>query len=110
MYLHAGTPAQCAQALVQRYGIMLLNPNGREAIAAVMRQRDGNSLYPSGEAPLKDIINDYTSLSGGDKWLLASMFLLVFRPVIQSTKSLVSTRFVLRNSPSLCMIEGGLRI
>ncbi|CAN0204362.1 unnamed protein product, partial [Scytosiphon promiscuus] len=93
----AATPAEslhadalCGQALVQRYGIILLNPAGREVMAAIMRQRDGNSLYPSGEAPLKDIINDYSSLSGGDKWLLASIFLLAFRPVIQSMKSLVS--------------------
>ncbi|CAN0307269.1 unnamed protein product, partial [Ectocarpus sp. 4 AP-2014] len=48
----------------------------------------GSSIYPVGEAPLKDIVTDYASLTGSNKWLLASIMLLVFRPVLHSAASL----------------------
>ncbi|CAN0292731.1 unnamed protein product, partial [Ectocarpus sp. 12 AP-2014] len=54
-----------------------------------LRQREGgSSIYPVGEAPLKDIVTDYASLTGSNKWLLASIMLLVFRPVLHSAASL----------------------
>lgn len=84
--------AQNAQALVQRFLIGLLNTEGRRLISATLRQREGgSSIYPVGEAPLKDIVTDYASLTGSSKWLLASIMLLMFRPVLHNAASLVSS-------------------
>lgn len=63
-----------------------------------MRQTGGNNLYPPAEARLKDIVNDYASLTGTNKWLLASIFLLVIRPVIQTPAMLV------RSQRKLCQL------
>lgn len=82
---------QNAQALVQKYLIALLNNKGRELISATMRQRKGNNLYPPGAEPLKDPVADYSSLTGSDKWLLASIVLLVFRAVFHTTATMVSS-------------------
>lgn len=118
---------QNAQALVQKFVLGILNAHGRTLMSAVMRQRDGNNLYPPGEAPLKCIVTDYSSLTGSNKWLLASIMLLVFRPVLQSCASMVRAkrlpnqiissedmeiahslykfRVVQRETTSLCLVE-----
>lgn len=58
------SPIQNAQALVQKFLLGLLNKRGNAVVTAVMRQRGGNNLYPAGVSPLKDIVNDYSSLTG----------------------------------------------
>lgn len=65
----------------------ILSVGGRDLVAAVIRQTRG--LYPPGSAPLKNVVTNYSSLTGSDKWLLASIMLLVFRPVLHDTGSLV---------------------
>ncbi|CAN0317615.1 unnamed protein product, partial [Ectocarpus sp. 6 AP-2014] len=49
----------------------------------------GHALYPPREKPLKDIVTNYSSLTGSNKWLLSSIMLLVFRQVLQSSWSMV---------------------
>lgn len=78
---------QGAQALAQVFFLGLLNDAGREAISAVVRQ--GNALYPPAAPRLKDITSNYSSLKGTDKWFLASILLLVTRPVLHDVTSLV---------------------
>ncbi|CAN0272996.1 unnamed protein product [Ectocarpus sp. 6 AP-2014] len=90
-----------ALALVQKYLIALLNTKGRELISATMRQRKGNNPYPPGAEPLKDPVADYSSLTGSDKWLLASIVLLVFRAVFHTTATMVSSCSLTLNTQNM---------
>ncbi|CAM9764312.1 unnamed protein product, partial [Ectocarpus sp. 4 AP-2014] len=45
-------------------------------------------LYPAGTERLKDIVTNYSSLTGSDKWTLQSIMLLVFRPVLQDLRAM----------------------
>ncbi|CAN0353701.1 unnamed protein product, partial [Scytosiphon promiscuus] len=45
-------------------------------------------LYPPGTEQLKDIITNYSSLTGSDKWTLQSMMLLVFRAVLVNVEAM----------------------
>ncbi|CBN75890.1 hypothetical protein Esi_0186_0058 [Ectocarpus siliculosus] len=45
-------------------------------------------LYPAGTERLKDIVSNYSSLTGSDKWTLQSIMLLVFRPVLVMKKNM----------------------
>ncbi len=78
---------QGAQTLAQVSFLGLLNEAGREAISAVVRQ--GTALYPPAASRLKDVCSNYSSLKGSDKWFLASILLLVARPVLHDVMSLV---------------------
>ena len=51
--------------------------------------REGRTLYPPGAEPLKNIVTNYSSLTGSDKWLLSSLMLLIFRPLLVNTESMV---------------------
>ena len=68
--------------------LQILSPKGRRAITAIVRE--GRTLYPPGTERLKDIVTNYKSLTGSDKWLLGSLMLLVFRPALVSVESMVS--------------------
>lgn len=87
-----------SQGLIQPYLISLLNRSGRKLVSAIVRQ--GSTLYPAGARRLKDIVSNYSSLTGSHKWLLASIMLLVFRPVLQSTVSLVN--FAMKSMWGVC--------
>lgn len=86
LYIRIGGD-QNSQGLVQPFLISLLNEPGRELISSIIRQ--GSTLYPPGARTLKDVVSNYLSLTGSHKWLFASIILLVFRPVLRSTHSLV---------------------
>ncbi|CAN0045642.1 unnamed protein product [Pylaiella littoralis] len=45
--------------------------------------QEAGQLYPPGTNQLKDIVANYSSLTGSEKWTLQSIVLLVFRPVLQ---------------------------
>ncbi|CAM9973990.1 unnamed protein product, partial [Hapterophycus canaliculatus] len=45
-------------------------------------------LYPAGTASLKNIVTNYTSLTGSDKWTLQSILLLIFRVVLQDSRAM----------------------
>ena len=66
-----------------------LNKKGQAMVSAVVRE--GRTLYPPGEDRLKNIVTNYTSLTGSDKWLLGSIMLLVFRPLLVDVSAMVST-------------------
>ncbi|CAN0301776.1 unnamed protein product [Ectocarpus sp. 6 AP-2014] len=83
--LHAD--ALNVQSLVQSFILTRLIPAGRKLVSAIIREH-GHALYPRREAPLKDIVTNYSSLTGSNKWLLSSIMLLVFRPVLQSSWSM----------------------
>ena len=51
--------------------------------------QEGTTLYPPGEDRLKNIVSNYTSLTGSDKWLLGSIMLLVFRPLLVDVEAMV---------------------
>lgn len=76
-----------SQGLVQSFLLGLLSKAGRHLVSSVMRQ--GGSLYPPTAPPLKDVVTKYTSLTGADKWLLASIMPLGFRPVLRSVTAMV---------------------
>ncbi|CAN0333794.1 unnamed protein product, partial [Scytosiphon promiscuus] len=45
---------------------------------------------PPGTEQLKDIVTNYSSLTGSDKWTLQSMMLLIFRVVLADVDAMVS--------------------
>lgn len=51
--------------------------------------QEPSQLYPPGTSQLKSIVDNYTSLTGSDKWTLQSIMLLVFRPVLHDIRSMV---------------------
>lgn len=72
---------------MQTFMLELLSNDGRGLVMSVMAQR--NTLYPPGAEPLKCIVTNYSSLTGSDKWVLASFMLFVFKPVLQDVESMV---------------------
>ncbi|CAN0435759.1 unnamed protein product, partial [Pylaiella littoralis] len=58
--------------------------------------QEAGQLYPPGTNQLKDIVANYSSLTGSDKWTLQSIMLLVFRPVLEDVRSMVSRRCMKR--------------
>lgn len=66
----------------------MLNHTGRRMVSATIQE--GTTLYPPGEDRLKNIVSNYTSLTGSDKWLLGSIMLLVFRPLLVDVEAMVS--------------------
>ena len=83
------THTQNVQSLVQTFILTRLNKSGRQLVSAIIREH-GQAIYPPSEKPLKDIVTNYCSLTGSNKWLLSSVMLLVFRLILQSPSSLVS--------------------
>lgn len=77
---------------MQTFFLELLSTDGRKLVMSVMAQR--NTLYPPGVAPLKCIVSNFSSLTGSDRWVLASFMLLVFKPVLQDLDSMVRWHFV----------------
>lgn len=77
-----GTTANC-----QKFMIELLSSAGRKLVIAIMGQK--HTLFPYGTEPLKCIVTAYTSLTGSDKWVLASIMLLVFKPLLQDVDTMV---------------------
>ena len=77
---------------MQTFLLELLSTDGRTLIMSVMAQ--GNTLYPPGTEPLKCIVTNYSSLTGSDKWVLASFMLFVFKPVLQDLTSMVRGVFL----------------
>ena len=75
-------------ALAQKYALSVLNSAGKRMVSATVRE--GTTLYPPGEDRLKNIVTNYTSLTGSDKWLLGSIMLLVFRPLLVDVEAMVS--------------------
>ena len=58
-------------------------------VISYMRQHRW-TLYPPSEAPLKDPVNNYSSYTGVNKWLLASLMPIVFRCVLQDVHAMLS--------------------
>ncbi|CAB1108532.1 unnamed protein product [Ectocarpus sp. CCAP 1310/34] len=73
--------------LCQVFCLELLSKKGRRLVSAIMAQKS-SLLYPPGTDKLKDILTDYPSLTGSDKWTLQSIMLLVFRVVLQDIPSM----------------------
>ncbi|CAN0450034.1 unnamed protein product, partial [Pylaiella littoralis] len=48
--------------------------------------QEAGQLYPPGTNQLKDIVANYSSLTGSDKWTLQSIMFLVFRPVLEDRR------------------------
>ena len=74
--------------IVQTYMLRILSSKGRRAVTAIVRE--GRTCNPPGMERLKDIVMNFKSLTGSDKWLLGSLMLLVFRPALVSVDSMVS--------------------
>ena len=74
---------------MHQFFVGLLSKPGRTLVSAILRQR-GN-LYGPGALPLKDIVTDYPSLTGSHKALLGCIQLIVFREVLVSVQTIVST-------------------
>ncbi|CAN0288031.1 unnamed protein product, partial [Scytosiphon promiscuus] len=77
--LHFDALGQCQ--LEQLFSLELLSKRGQALVQAIMAQPHG-LLYPPGTEQLKDIVTNYSSLTGSDKWTLQSMMLLIFRVVL----------------------------
>lgn len=74
--------------MAQKFVLSILNSRGKLMVSATVRE--GRTLYPPGEDRLKNIVTNYTSLTGSDKWLLGSIMLLVFRPLLVDVEAMVS--------------------
>lgn len=72
---------------MQMFLLELLSADGRSLVMSIMAQK--NTLYPPGTEPLKCIVTNYSSLTGSDKWVLASFMLFVFKLVLQDVGSMV---------------------
>lgn len=90
---------QGTTANMQTFFLELLSTDGRSLVMSIMAQK--KTLYPPGAEPLKCIVTNYSSLTGSDKWVLASFMLFVFKPVLQDLPSMV--RDVL-----LCTVVGAV--
>ncbi|CAB1112960.1 unnamed protein product [Ectocarpus sp. CCAP 1310/34] len=66
----------------------MLSTQGRRLVSAVVAQNP-SLLYPAGTERLKDIVTNYSSLTGSDKWTLQSIMLLVFRPILANVGAMV---------------------
>lgn len=74
--------------LAQKFFLSMLNLQGKRMVSATIQE--GTTLYPPGEDRLKNIVANYASLTGSDKWLLGSIMLLVFRPLLVDVSAMVS--------------------
>ena len=74
--------------LAQKFFLSILNLKGKRMVSATIQE--GTTLYPPGEDRLKNIVTNYASLTGSDKWLLGSIMLLVFRPLLVDVSAMVS--------------------
>ncbi|CAN0092719.1 unnamed protein product, partial [Ectocarpus fasciculatus] len=83
--LHFDALGSCQ--LCQVFLLEMLSTRGRRLVSAVMSQTP-SLLYPAGTERLKDIVTNYSSLTGSDKWTLQSIMLLVFRPVLQDVRAM----------------------
>lgn len=88
---------QCSSQLCQVFSIELLSKRGRRLVKSVMAQKK-TLLYPPGSGKLKDVISNYTSLTGSDKWLFQTMMPLVWRVVLQDCRAMV--RLLANNATS----------
>lgn len=70
-----------------------MSPLGCQLIMSIMAQKS-TLLYPAGTEKLKNIVTNYTSLTGSDKWTLQSIMLLVFRVVLQDVDAMVRAMLV----------------
>ncbi|CAN0552262.1 unnamed protein product, partial [Ectocarpus sp. 12 AP-2014] len=84
--LHFDALGSCQ--LCQVFLLEMLSTRGRRLVSAVMSQTS-SLLYPAGTERLKDIVTNYSSLTGSDKWTLQSIMLLVFRPVLEDVRAMV---------------------
>ncbi|CAB1108696.1 unnamed protein product [Ectocarpus sp. CCAP 1310/34] len=66
----------------------MLSTQGRRLVSAVVAQ-NLSLVYPAGTERLKDIVSNYSSLTGSDKWTLQSIMLLVFRPILANVGAMV---------------------
>ncbi|CAB1117851.1 unnamed protein product [Ectocarpus sp. CCAP 1310/34] len=73
--------------LCQVFFLEMLSTAARQLVSAIMAQKPP-LLYPPGTEKLKDIVTNYTSLTGSDKWTLQSIMLLVFRMVLQNVPAM----------------------
>lgn len=80
-------PLQNHLTQVQSFFLGMLSRAGRAHVAGVVRQR--RRLFGPGVLPLKDIVTNYTALTGSHKALLGSVQLIVFRGVLSSVGSMV---------------------
>ncbi|CAM9806070.1 unnamed protein product, partial [Ectocarpus sp. 12 AP-2014] len=84
--LHFDALGSCQ--LCQVSCLEMLSTQGRRLVSAVVAQNP-SLLYPAGTERLKDIVTNYSSLTGSDKWTLQSIMLLVFRPVLANVGAMV---------------------
>lgn len=87
----------------------MLSTQGRRLVSAVVAQNP-SLLYPAGTERLKDIVTNYSSLTGSDKWTLQSIMLLVFRPVLANVGAMVSFNTLARGGgrrPLLLVVRTG---
>ncbi|CAB1106243.1 unnamed protein product [Ectocarpus sp. CCAP 1310/34] len=73
--------------LCQIFFLEMLSTAGRRLVGAIMAQKP-SLLYPPGTGKIKDIVTNYASLTGSDKWTLQSIMLLVFRMVLQNVPAM----------------------
>ncbi|CAB1103965.1 unnamed protein product [Ectocarpus sp. CCAP 1310/34] len=65
----------------------MLSTAGRRLVSAIMAQKP-SLLYPPGTRKLKDVVTNYASLNGSDKWTLQSIMPLVFRMLLQDVSAM----------------------
>ncbi|CAN0172214.1 unnamed protein product, partial [Scytosiphon promiscuus] len=83
--LHFDALGQCS--LCQGFNLGLLSTRGEHLVSAIMGQ-ESSLLYPPGTEKLKNIVTNYISLTGSDKWTLQSIMLLVFRIILQDVPAM----------------------
>ncbi|CAB1099245.1 unnamed protein product [Ectocarpus sp. CCAP 1310/34] len=76
--------------LCQVFFLEMLSDSGRRLVSAIMAQKP-SLLYPPGTRKLKDVVTNYVSVNGSDKWTLQSIMLLVFRMVLQDVLAMGDT-------------------
>lgn len=74
--------------LCQFFCLQMLSTAGKQLVQSNMAQK-ASLLFPPGTESLPDIVTNYSSLKGSDKWTLQSIMLLVFRPVLRDVRSMV---------------------
>lgn len=74
--------------LCQVFCLQMLSTAGKQLVQSNMAQK-ASLLFPPGTESLPDIVTNYSSLKGSDKWTLQSIMLLVFRPVLRDVRSMV---------------------